>query len=172
MAEDLDMAKLLHPLIRCALALALAVGLSACSLIQPQDPLTINVIGIDPLPGQDLELRMAVKLRVQNPNDQNLEFKGVALKLQINDQPFATGVSDQHGHIGSYSEHVITVPMTVTAFAFLRQAYGMTQLTSLQGLPYVISGKLATGTIGAVRFEYKGRLDLPRTFGQPLVPFR
>ncbi len=161
------MATLVYPLFRWGVALTLSLGLSACTLLQPQDPLTIDVIGIDPLPGQDLELRMAVKLRVQNPNDQSLKFKGVALKLRINDQPFASGVSNQHGQIDGYSEEVMTVPMTVTAFAFLRQVYGMAQLTSLQALPYVLSGKLATGAVGAVRFEDQGQLDLPRALGLP-----
>lgn len=54
--------------LRLCLALLLIGGLNACALFQPRDPVNISVIGIDPLPGQDLELRMAVKIRVQNPD--------------------------------------------------------------------------------------------------------
>ncbi|MGK0159171.1 LEA type 2 family protein [Pseudomonas mosselii] len=146
---------------RFCLILLLTLGLSACALFQARDPLNISVIGIDPLPGQDLELRMAVKIRVQNPNETPVDFNGIALNLEVNDQPLAAGVSDQRGHIGRYDEAVIVVPVSITAFAFLRQAYGLSRVESLQGLPYVLRGKLASGPLGPVRFTDKGKLDLP-----------
>ncbi len=146
---------------RFCLILLLTLGLSACALFQARDPLNISVIGIDPLPGQDLELRMAVKIRVQNPNETPVDFNGIALNLEVNDQPLAAGVSDQRGHIGRYDEAVIVVPVSITAFAFLRQAYGLSRVESLQGLPYVLRGKLASGPLGTVRFANKGKLDLP-----------
>lgn len=146
---------------RVCLILLLTLGLSACALFQARDPLNISVIGIDPLPGQDLELRMAVKIRVQNPNETPVDFNGIALNLEVNDQPLAAGVSDQRGHIGRYDEAMIVVPVSITAFAFLRQAYGLSRVESLQGLPYVLRGKLASGPLGTVRFTDKGKLDLP-----------
>ena len=91
-----------------------------------------------------------------------MDFNGIALNLEVNDQPLAAGVSDQRGHIGRYDETVIVVPVSVTAFAFLRQAYGLSQVQSLQGLPYVLRGKLAGGPLGTVRFTDKGKLDLPQ----------
>ncbi|QXI36814.1 LEA type 2 family protein [Pseudomonas xantholysinigenes] len=148
-------------LVRCCLILLLCLGLNACALFQNRDPLNISVIGIEPLPGQDLELRMAVKIRVQNPNETSVDFNGIALNLEVNDQPLAAGVSDQRGHIGRYDEAVIVVPVSITAFAFLRQAYGLGRVESLQGLPYVLRGKLAGGPLGTVRFSDKGKLDLP-----------
>lgn len=149
-------------IIQLCTLLLLVFGLNACALFQARDPLNISVIGIEPLPGQELELRMAVKIRVQNPNEAPVDFNGIALNLAVNDQPLASGVSDQHGHIGRYGETVITVPVTITAFAFLRQAYGLSRLESLQGLPYVVRGKLADGLLGTVRFTDKGTLDLPQ----------
>ncbi|MFJ4349102.1 LEA type 2 family protein [Pseudomonas sp. NPDC089401] len=147
---------------RLLLALLLVAGLNACALFQPRDPLSISVIGIDPLPGQDLEMRMAVKMRVQNPNETPVDFNGIALNLEVNGQPLAAGVSDQQGHIGRYDEAVITVPVSITAFAFLRQAYGLSTLNSLQGLPYKLRGKMAGGPLGTVRFSDEGKLDLPK----------
>lgn len=148
--------------LRLLLVVLLACTVNACALLQARDPLNISVIGIEPLPGQELELRMAVKIRVQNPNETPVDFNGIALNLEVNDQPLAAGVSDQRGHIGRYDETVIVVPVSVTAFAFLRQAYGLSQVQSLQGLPYVLRGKLAGGPLGTVRFTDKGKLDLPQ----------
>ncbi|MEX5364074.1 LEA type 2 family protein [Pseudomonas guariconensis] len=139
----------------------LAFTLNACALFQARDPLNISVVGIEPLPSAELEMRMAVKIRVQNPNEAPVDFNGIALKLEVNGKPLAAGVSDQKGHIGRYDEAVIVVPMSVTAFAMVRQAYGLGRLGSLQGLPYVLQGKMAGGPLGTVRFTDKGKLDLP-----------
>lgn len=147
---------------RLALVLLLAGGLSACALFQARDPLNISVIGIEPLPGQDLEMRMAVKIRVQNPNESVIDYNGLALSLEVNGQPLASGVSDQQGRIGRYDDQVLVVPVSVTAFAMLRQAYGLSQLQSLQGMPYVLKGKLAGGVLGTLRFSDSGTLDLPK----------
>lgn len=147
---------------RFALALLLACGLSACALFQTRDPLNISVIGIEPLPGQDLEMRMAVKIRVQNPNESAIDYNGLALSLEVNGQPLASGVSDQQGRIGRYDEQVLVVPVSITAFAMLRQAYGLSRLQSLQGMPYVLKGKLAGGIFGTLRFTDNGTLDLPK----------
>ncbi|RBL64971.1 hypothetical protein C3E98_045605, partial [Pseudomonas sp. MWU13-2625] len=89
-----------------ALTLVL-LSLSACALLPNRDPLAINVVGIEPLPSQDLEMRFAVKLRLQNPNESPIDYNGVALDLEVNGRPLASGVSDQQGHIGRYSEDIL-----------------------------------------------------------------
>ena len=147
--------------LRLLLVLMLAGGLSACALFQARDPLTISVIGIEPLPGQELEMRMAVKMRVQNPNESAIDYSGVALNLEVNGQPLASGVSDQQGRIGRYDEAVIVVPVSITAFAFAPGLWPG-KLDSLQGMPYKLRGKLAGGPFGTVRFTDEGKLDLPR----------
>ncbi|MCE7765704.1 hypothetical protein GQL56_23930 [Pseudomonas putida] len=152
----------LHRCIRLFLVLLMAYGLGACALFPPGDPVNISVIGIEPLPGQELELRMAVKMRVQNPNESPIDYNGIALNLEVNGQPLAAGVSDQQGHIGRYDEAVIVVPVSITAFSFLRQAYGLGTGDSLKGLPYKLRGKLAGGLLGTVRFTDEGKLDLPK----------
>ncbi|MDD0977284.1 LEA type 2 family protein [Pseudomonas fontis] len=151
--------------LRHCLTLALVLSLGACALFQGRDPVNISVIGIDPLPGQDLEMRMAIKLRVQNPNETPIEFNGVALNLEVNGQPLAAGVSDQRGSIGRFAEEVLVVPVSITAFSMLRQAVGLSRVQNLDGMPYVLRGKLASGAFGTMRFTDEGRLDLPKPAG-------
>ncbi|AUG02185.1 hypothetical protein CXQ81_16745 [Pseudomonas sp. 09C 129] len=141
----------------------LLLSLSACALFPQHDPLNINVVGIEPLPSQDLEVRFAVKLRLQNPNETAINYNGVALDLEVNGQPLASGVSDQSGSIGRFSEGVLVVPVSVSAFAVLRQTLGLSQTQSLDDLPYVLRGKLAGGPFGTMRFVEKGQLSLPKT---------
>lgn len=148
--------------LRSALAVLLILTLPACALFQGRDPVNISVIGIEPLPGQELELRMAVKLRVQNPNETPIEYSGVALNLEVNGQPLAAGVSDQHGSIGRFSEQVLVVPVSITAFSVLRQALGLSRMSSLDGMPYEVRGKLAGGVFGTQRFSDRGTFELPR----------
>ncbi|WP_028682396.1 LEA type 2 family protein [Pseudomonas chlororaphis] len=141
----------------------LLLSLSACTLFPQHDPLNINVVGIEPLPSQDLEVRFAVKLRLQNPNETAINYNGVALDLEVNGRPLASGVSDQSGSIGRFSEGVLVVPVSVSAFAVLRQTLGLSQTQSLDDLPYVLRGKLAGGPFGTMRFVEKGQLSLPKT---------
>ena len=149
-------------LIGLTLSLVL-LSLSACALFPDRDALHINVVGIEPLQGQDLEVRFAVKLRVQNPNETAIDYNGVALDLEVNGRPLAAGVSDQQGSIPRFSETVLTVPVSVSAFSVLRQTLGLSQTQSLNNLPYVLRGKLAGGLFGTVRFVDRGTLELPTT---------
>ncbi|WP_455827280.1 LEA type 2 family protein [Pseudomonas graminis] len=141
----------------------LLLSLSACALFPNRDPVNINVVGIEPLQSQDLEVRFAVKLRVQNPNETAIDYNGVALDLEVNGRPLASGVSDITGSIPRFSETVLTVPVSVSAFSVLRQTLGLSQTQSLNNLPYVLRGKLAGGLFGTRRFVDRGTLDLPNT---------
>jgi len=144
-----------------ALSSLLLLTLSACALLPQRDPLNINVVGIEPLPSQDLEVRFAIKLRLQNPNETPIDYNGVALNLEVNGRPLASGVSDQSGSIARFSEAVLTVPVSVSAFSVLRQTLGLSQTQTLDNLPYVLRGKLAGGLFGTMRFTDSGKLSLP-----------
>ena len=139
----------------------LLLSLSGCALLPQHDPQNINVVGIEPLPSQDMEIRFAVKIRVQNPNESSINFNGVSLDLDINGQSFASGVSDQSGSIARFSETVLTVPVSVSAFSVLRQTLGLSQTQTLNNMPYVLRGKLAGGLFGTMRFVDSGKLCQP-----------
>jgi LEA14-like dessication related protein len=99
---------------------------------------------------------------VQNPNDVPVEFDGVALDLDLNGKNLASGVSDQKGTVPRFGETVITVPLTVSAFAAARQLLGLSDVQARGELPYEVRGKLAGGMFGSVRFSNSGTLRLPR----------
>ncbi|MGP6419741.1 LEA type 2 family protein [Pseudomonas putida] len=140
----------------------LLLSLSACALFPNRDPVNINVVGLEPLPSQDLEVRFAIKLRVQNPNETAIDYNGIALDLEVNGRPLASGVSDQVGSIPRFSETVVSVPVSVSAFSVLRQTLGLSQTQTLDNLPYVLRGKLAGGVFGTMRFVDSGKLSLPK----------
>jgi hypothetical protein len=123
---------------------------------------TINVVGLEPLPSQELEVRFAIKLRVQNPNETAIDYNGIALDLDVNGHSLASGVSDQSGSIPRFSETIVSVPVSVSAFSVLRQTLGLSQTQTLDNLPYVLRGKLAGGLFGTMRFVDSGTLSLPK----------
>jgi len=85
----------------------------------------------------------------------------VSLDLELNGKPFASGVSDQAGTVPRYGETVVNVPLTVPAFAAIRQAFAFAGATESGQIPYILRGKLAGGLTGTTRFIDQGTLSLP-----------
>jgi LEA14-like dessication related protein len=137
--------------------MALAVAL----LVQGRDPLQVTVAGIEPLQGQGLELRMLVKLRVQNPNDAPVEYNGVAVQMDVQGKTFATGVSPEGGSVPRFGEAIISVPVTVSAFRMARQAVDLIRRGGTGKVAYEMKGKLNGSTFNSMRFRTQGEFDLP-----------
>jgi LEA14-like dessication related protein len=57
--------------------------IGSCAILQPAEPVDVTVAGIESLPSEGLELRMVVKLRVQNPNDQPIDFDRLSVRLIV-----------------------------------------------------------------------------------------
>jgi hypothetical protein len=152
---------LLRLVVACCIACLLVSG---CAALAPRDPLQVTVAGVEPLQGQGLEMRMNVKLRVQNPNDEPVDYNGVALSMDVQGKTFATGVSDATGAIPRFGEAVITVPVTISAFRMVRQAMGMMSgAGGVNKIEYEMKGKLSGAGWSAARFTNKGTFDLPTT---------
>ena len=77
---------------RLAVLFACSVVFAGCATLQ-SDPLQVTVAGIEPLQGEGMELRLMVKLRVQNPNDAPIDYRGVALTMDVQGKTLASGVS-------------------------------------------------------------------------------
>ncbi len=139
----------------------LVASLAACSSLGMQDPLRVELVGLEPLPGQGMELRMDVVLRVQNPNDASIDYSGIALELDINDQPLASGVSAQSGQLTGFGEALVRIPVSISAFSMLRQAWAANGFKTGQKLPYALRGKFGGGLFGSTRFSRDGELQWP-----------
>ena len=135
--------------------------LQGCAALQQKDPLNVAVAGIEPLQGQGLELRLEVKLRVQNPNDASITYDGISAEVDLNGRSFATGVSDASGEIPRFGESVIELPLTVPATAIVRQVLGLFTGDNSKA-NYRVRGFLHTGTFGRQRFDSTGEIDLPK----------
>lgn len=143
------------------MALAVAcLGLAGCAGLPPGDPLQVTVAGIEPMQGEGLELRMLVKLRVQNPNDTPVDFNGVYVKLDVLGKTFATGVSDEAGTVPRFGETVVAVPVTVSVIRMVRHTLGLLDGQPIEKVTYEMSGKLNRSAFSAARFSASGEIDL------------
>ena len=148
--------------------IAVVLALGACSsLFGLRDPLRVDLVGLEPVAGQGMEARFILKLRVQNPNESAIDYDGIALDLAVNGQPLASGVSDASGQVPRFGEKVISVPVSISVFSGIRQAWGLSGGPPRQGMPYEINGKLAGGLFGTVRFNDKGVLNWPKPVARP-----
>lgn len=162
-----------HPLPRRAalvhgLGLGLGLGASAllmsgCASLLQREPVRVDVVGVEPLPGEGLELRMALKLRVTNPNDNALDFDGLSVTLDVRGSRFASGVSNERGSVPRFGEAVISVPVSVSALSLVRQAMGVASGNGpTDRVEYVLKGRLAGTALGGVSFTSSGELVLPK----------
>lgn len=135
--------------------------LGGCAWLPGQESLRVNVAGIEPLQGEGLEMRFNVKLRIQNPNDAPIEYSGVSLRLDVNGQALGSGVSDQAGVVPRFGEAVIQVPVTIPAFAAVRQAFALAGSAMAGNVSYKVQGRLAGGFGGGTYFADQGKLSLP-----------
>ena len=143
---------------RQVLALIAAfLALPGCATLAGKDPLQVAVAAIEAMPekGEGLELRLLVKLRVQNPNSAPISYDGAYVKLEVQDRTFATGVSDVGGSVAGFSEAVVEVPVTVSMLRIVRQIIGMRGDAPAEQIRYEMSGKL-----GSHRFSAEGEFPM------------
>ena len=144
-----------------ALLLLCSSAFAGCSALPNRDPLNIDVAGIEPLPGEGLELRLAVRVRIQNPNDTAIDYSGAALNLQLNGRKLASGVSAAMGTVPRYGESVLEIPVTVSALNMARQVLGFVNAQDQRNVSYTVKGKLEGGVFGTKRFTDEGTFELP-----------
>jgi hypothetical protein len=144
---------------RLALA-ALPLLLAGCAALTPDHAPKVEVVGVEPLPGESLELRMAVKLRIVNPSKAAIDYDGIYLEMDVRGKHFATGVSDAQGSVPRFGEVVLTVPITVTAMAIWQQAIVISE-GNVASASYRLHGKLSGPIFRSHRFESEGEFEFP-----------
>ncbi|NLC71305.1 MAG: Water stress and hypersensitive response domain-containing protein [Desulfuromonadaceae bacterium] len=144
------------------LALVMQALLSGgCAILQSRAPVDVILAGVEPLQGQGLEIRMLVKLRIQNPNDVPLDFNGMSVQMDVRGRRFATGVSDAAGSLPRFGETIVDVPVSISVFRIARQAMDVVTNEYHGTLPYEITGRLSGPGLHGVRFRSQGELILP-----------
>lgn len=146
---------------RVVIAALAALAVGGCASMPQRDPLQVTIAGVQSLPGEGMELRLLLKLRVQNPNGDPIEYSGCYVELEVQDRTFATGVLGEPGVVPAFGESVIAVPVTVSVMRMVRQVMGVLDGQPVDRITYRMSGKLSGGMFSTVRFSSSGEFDLP-----------
>lgn len=145
---------------RALQGLLLASILTGCASLPSRDPLVVDVAGIEPLAGEGMEIRLQVAIRIQNPNNAAVEYRGAALDLDLNGRRAASGVSAAAGVVPRYGETVIHVPVTISAFNIVNQIFGFMSAENTDEVSYRVRGKLEGGLFNTRRFSDEGTFAL------------
>jgi len=152
----------MHKKIPAAVCLAalmlITAGLIGCaSLESPR--ISLANLAIRETTG--FETVLQVQLRVLNPNDVDLNIRGVDCKLEINDKPFAYGISKTAVQVPAYGS--ATVPVTVYSSA-LDIARGLLGMQGREQLSYQLKGKVrlegAGWLLSQLPFKSEGTVSL------------
>jgi len=110
-------------------AAACLLFLAACSLVAPKfNRPNVSVMSIEMRSGNLLQQNFAVKLNIQNPNNQALPVKGLHVELNVGGSQIASGVSDRAVVVPAFgeSEFDLTIKANM-ALALMRLADKMDQ---------------------------------------------
>lgn len=142
----------------CALGVSL---LAACAGLSglTQKP-EVSLAGLDLVELGLLEQRFLLRLRVQNPNDVALPVRGLTFDVELNGQPFASGLSDRAVVVPRFGEAVLEVKATSNLSGVLRQLRELRR-SGRERVDYRIFGRIALDGMGSLPFERKGEIDAP-----------
>lgn len=153
-------------MMKSVLALFCAASLSACAALSLQEPLSVTIADLKPIEVGVLEQRYALKVRLLNPNDAEITFDGVVFDLEINDTPFAKGVSNQRSVIPRFGEALIDVQAVSGLQNILLQINELLK-GERTSLTYRIKGRLYGGGFGYTRFDTSGEISIPPPMRKP-----
>jgi LEA14-like dessication related protein len=154
-------------LLAAGVAVATILALAGCAGIGKRlETPRISLANIKVAEASGLETVFEVQLRVLNPNEVDLEVKGVDCELEVNGQPFATGISDARVTVPAYGAGLVPVTAYSSMISIFRSLLGMAKSAELG---YRIKGKLRIGGDAILPpllpFESSGTFDFAELAG-------
>jgi len=148
-------------------SVVLGFALSGCTglggLTQQLSTLKEPKVSLAGLSLKDISLTepsFLVKLKVENPNDLNVNLDGADVSLALNGQPVATGISRSPLTLVKRGASTMDVEVKANTLGVLQQ---IMQLESKGGVQYGVSGHLNLlnwlGALGKVPFNFQGSVD-------------
>lgn len=134
------------------------------------DPPQVTLIGLQLVEMGLFEQHYRLRLRLRNPNDFPLAVAGMQYALTVDEQPFATGVSDQRIDVKPYGTVVMEVDVFSSLSSVLAQLRRLEQ-GGLERLQYRLSGKVSlVGVPRKLPFAFQGEVPLQSPARVPDVP--
>jgi len=133
--------------------------LTGCATGPKMEPLEVTLSDIVPGQMSLLEQEYQVKLRVQNPNNFDIELDGMAYQVELNGKGFGKGVARQSVTVPKYGDTVIEGTCISDFAGVLNQISRFTQ-GAPEKFSYRIKGKLGRSNGTSIPFDKVGEVDL------------
>ncbi|MGE5546559.1 MAG: LEA type 2 family protein [Solirubrobacterales bacterium] len=131
--------------------------LSACAVGDLDMPPEVSLTDLRPIDAGLFEQKVALTLRIRNPNPAPLPIDGYRFALELNGQAFARGFSDERITVGRLSDATTEASAVVSTLDVMRQ---LIAVPGRKGLEYRLTGTaFLAGSVRQVPFEQAGRLD-------------
>jgi len=128
-----------------------ALWLAACAGVLPHlDKPEVTVAGLRLAGGTLLAPRFMLTLRVSNPNDLEIPVESLAFTVDLNDAPFAEGVSTQALRLPARGAALLEIAVSARLASLLRE------FKADAPPAYRLKGQLVTGRYGRFDFDRKG----------------
>ena len=139
--------------------LLLGLMFSACSRLPPEiEPVAVSIRRLDLLEATFFEQAYRVELRLSNPNKFDIPVHGMQYVIEINGEPYASGLSAQEVRVPSLGSEVLAVEAVSTIFAIWRQFQALQQ-GQLKAISYRLSGELFLPDERRLAFEQRGEIE-------------
>jgi len=138
--------------------------LAGCASLRPVQivPPEISVVNLVPMSATLFEQRLRVDLRIQNPNDFNLNLAGLDFQLAVNGSELARVLSNEAVMVPHLGESIVSVAVTTTALAWMRQ---LRTFATTQEMNYALTGHIHLSRAGRLPFRRSGRIAPTELFG-------
>jgi LEA14-like dessication related protein len=147
------------PLLAALIVAALLA--TGCALSSRLEAPALSIVSVQLTSGTLWEQRLKVRMRVHNPNDLALPVKSLEYTLEVEGQPFASGVSDASFVVPALGETEFEMSMTTNVAGTLVKLLAGGP-DSLQSVAYRLTGKvlLSQGLLRSIPFEQSGTFRL------------
>jgi LEA14-like dessication related protein len=145
------------------LAAALFTGaMGGCAGIgKPLEKPRISLTHIQVQESSGLETVFLIQLRVLNPNDVDLNIKGVDCDLEVNGRPFAYGISNTAVTVPAFGSGTVPVTVYSSVIDIFKGLFGLQQR---EDLSYQLKGKVRLDAVGlmpsSLPFDSNGTLSI------------
>ena len=143
-------------------AMLAALPQAGCMLSPKLQAPTLSIVSVQLTSGTLWEQHLKVRMRVHNPNDRTLPVKRLEYTLEVQGQPFASGVSDSSFVVPALGESEFDMSMTTNVTATLVELLGRGSDALGEGVAYHLSGKvlLSQGLLRSIPFNQSGTFNL------------
>jgi LEA14-like dessication related protein len=123
-----------------AAVLLILWGLGGCAGVgRPLESPRISLSNLQVQDSTGLETVFLVHLRILNPNEAELNIKGVDCELEVNGRPFAYGVSSTTVRVPAFGSEIVPVTVYSSVIDIVKGIFG---LQRREELSYHLRGKV------------------------------